>query len=89
MYYTYLIERDKKLYVGYTNNLVKRFEQHARNYKCKLLYYEAYISENLAREREQKLKQYGSAWRGLKQRVLQERAGSLFSKTRNTRQENI
>ncbi|OHA83024.1 MAG: hypothetical protein A2937_02355 [Candidatus Yonathbacteria bacterium RIFCSPLOWO2_01_FULL_47_33b] len=75
MYYTYILERDKKLYIGYTNDLARRFEQHSREYKCTLIYYEAYSSEKLAREREQKLKQYGSAWNGLKKRVLPERAG--------------
>jgi predicted GIY-YIG superfamily endonuclease len=68
----YIIERDKKLYIGYTNDLVRRFEQHARDYKCALLYYEAYISEKSARNREWKLKQYGSAWQGLKKRILEE-----------------
>ena len=34
--------------------------------KAELLYYEAYQVESLARTRESKLKQYGSAWHGLK-----------------------
>lgn len=73
MYYMYIIKRDKKLYIGYTDNLVRRFKQHARIYKCILFYYEAYISEELARARERNLKQYGSAWQGLKKRILTER----------------
>lgn len=34
-----------------------------------LIYYEACLSEKNARTRERKLKLYGSAWRGLKQRI--------------------
>lgn len=85
MYYTYILQRDNALYIGYTDNLLRRFKQHSKNYKCKVIYYEAYISELLAREREQKLKQYGSAWRALRKRLSLERAGSLFSNPRSAR----
>jgi len=89
MNYVYLLERDGKLYIGYTNDLKRRYKQHCQNHKCVLFYYEAYLTEKMARDRELKLKQYGSAWQGLKKRILSERAGSLFSKTRSTHQENI
>jgi len=74
MYYVYIIQRldyaKYKYYIGYTNNLKRRFKEHQEKYgNIKLIYYEAFESENLARTRERKLKQYGSAWRGLKQRL--------------------
>ena len=89
MYYVYVLKRDKKPYIGYTNNLARRFKQHTLKHACTLLYYEAYLSEIMARKREQNLKQYGSAWHGLKRRLAEEGAGSLFSNPRSTRQENI
>lgn len=73
MYYMYILTRDKKPYIGYTNDLAKRFKQHSREYECALVYYEAYSSEKMAREREIKLKQYGSAWLGLKGRIFSKR----------------
>lgn len=56
-------------YIGYTNDLLRRMKEHSKEGKCKLLYYEAYTSEKLAKTREKKLKQYSSAWRGLKNRI--------------------
>ncbi|MFC1727599.1 hypothetical protein ACFL0Y_03695 [Patescibacteria group bacterium] len=35
----------------------------------KLIYYEAYQSENKAKNREKKLKQYGSSYQGLLKRI--------------------
>ena len=71
MFYVYIIKKisDDSLYIGYTENLHKRFKQHQQKFKIRLLYYEAYTSEEIARERERKLKHYGSAWRSLKQRI--------------------
>jgi predicted GIY-YIG superfamily endonuclease len=40
-----------------------------KNEKAELIYYESYQTETLARARENKLKQYGSAWHGLKKRL--------------------
>jgi len=72
MHYVYIL-RDKKgvPYIGYTNNLQRRFLEHQKEDKniWTLIYYEAYILEKLAREREKKLKYYGSAWRALKKRL--------------------
>ncbi|MFN7171135.1 MAG: hypothetical protein ACK4NT_07890, partial [Candidatus Omnitrophota bacterium] len=57
--------------IGYTSDLRKRFLKHQESKgKIELLYYEAYQSEKLARIREKKLKHFGSAWRGLKQRLI-------------------
>jgi len=58
------------LYIGYSNNLEQRLKQHqSRNKNLMLIYYEAYIIEQEARAREKKLKMFGSAYRGLKQRL--------------------
>jgi len=57
------------LYIGYSKDLVRRMAEHTKEAPCTLLYYEAYCSEESARTREQKLKQYGSAWNGLKKRL--------------------
>ncbi len=70
MHYVYLIKNRNKgvIYIGYTSDLKKRMRQHAD--KCpELIYYEAYVSENLARERERKLKHYGQTLRRLKERL--------------------
>lgn len=71
MYYVYVLRRKLKdeLYVGYTSNLVRRLKEHSVEYSCRLIYYESYSIEELARERERKLKLYGSAWRALKKRI--------------------
>ena len=72
MYYVYILKdnnnKRNSLYIGYTGNLEERIKQH-KSAKRELIYYEAYLSENDARRRERKLKLYGSAWRGLKQRL--------------------
>ena len=70
MHYTYILKlRNNNLYIGYTDNVECRTREHQKVWKCELIYYEAYNSEKLARNRERKLKYYGSAWRGLKQRI--------------------
>lgn len=72
MHFTYVLKlENKKWYIGYTSNLERRIREHRDRWKIKfvLVYYEAYDSEKLARERERKLKYYGSAWRALRQRI--------------------
>lgn len=66
MYYVYVLKsiRDNTLYTGFTNDSEKRFRLHregkVRSTKWRLplhlLYYEAYLSEQDARRREQYLK---------------------------------
>lgn len=72
MHYVYVIKNKYgKLYIGYTKDLKRRFSEHARDDKTfVLVYYEAYQLEDNARHRERKLKYYGSAWRGLKKRII-------------------
>ena len=72
MYYVYILKRNRapKFYIGYTNDLKRRIIEHQKEDRRKLIYYEAYLFEKNARQRERKLKLlYGSAWRALKKRV--------------------
>ncbi len=79
MYYVYLIVNEKKQkYVGYTNNLERRLNEHnnnenqsTKNHEWQLAYYEAYKSERDARERESKLKQRGSSKQKLYDRIVE------------------
>jgi putative endonuclease len=65
------------IYTGYTNDLEKRLKQHkkgevftTRKYlPIRLIYYEAFISVEDARERERKLKRFGSSWTNLRKRI--------------------
>lgn len=66
--------------MGSTNDLKDRLKKHnegkvfsTKRYKpWKLVYYEAYNDEKLARMREQKIKHHGNAWKQLKQRIIKE-----------------
>ena len=71
MYYVYVLQRKRndEFYIGYTNNLERRLKEHRKEGNFKLVYYEAYQLKKVARQREKKLKYYGSAWRALKKRI--------------------
>lgn len=79
MFYVYILksEKDGKLYIGYSNNLKRRLEEHnsGSNTSTKsrrpfeLIYYEAYKSEGDAKHREDMLKLFGRALGGLKRRI--------------------
>ena len=70
MYFVYVImNREGNLYIGYTSNLKRRLKEHNLKECWELVYCEVFRSEDDARERERKLKQYGSAWEGLKRRI--------------------
>ncbi len=66
MYYVYILGslKDGKLYVGYSNNLKRRFGEHnagkvritKHRRPFKLLYYEAYLNQQDATEREKYFK---------------------------------
>ncbi|GAB4218688.1 MAG: GIY-YIG nuclease family protein [Candidatus Microgenomates bacterium] len=66
MFFTYVLksEKDKKYYIGCTNNLKRRFEEHnsglVKSTKSrrplKLVYYEACLSEKKAFKREKYFK---------------------------------
>jgi len=68
MYYTYVLKslKDRKLYLGYTSNLKKRFQQHknggvlstVKRRPLILIYYEACLDKTDAAKRERYLKTY-------------------------------
>ncbi len=79
MHYVYVLqgEESHQLYVGFTSDLKRRFEEHTKGQskftsrdKWRLVYYEAYASETDARRREQRLKHHGQAMRQLKLRIV-------------------
>ena len=74
-FYTYVLEslKDENRYIGYTNNLRKRLEEHKRGLVqstkprrlLKLIYFEACLNEEDARQRENYLKTTnGRRWLG-------------------------
>ncbi len=79
MYYTYILQSklNSEIYIGSTNNLQIRFSEHnkgkvnstKRYMPWRLVYYEAFTIEKLARRREKKLKYNGNAIRELKKRI--------------------
>jgi len=79
MYYVYLLKDpdSESIYIGYTSNLKRRTKEHKegktqttrRFSSIELIYYEAYKSAQDAKERENKLKQYGNSLGILKKRI--------------------
>ena len=79
MFFVYVLrsKKDKKLYIGFTNDLRRRIQEHnsGLNKSTKfrrpfeLIYYEAYKSEKDAQHREEMLKLFGRALGGLKRRI--------------------
>jgi putative endonuclease len=79
MFYVYVLksQKDNLLYVGSTNNLKRRFKEHnagdVESTKPRrpldLVYYEAYLIETEARNRERQLKLRGHALGQLKRRI--------------------
>jgi putative endonuclease len=69
--------KDGGYYVGYSSDLKNRFLQHQLGKvestkprrPLRLVYYESYPSEELARKREVKLKHFGSAYVALLKRL--------------------
>ncbi|MFH1402575.1 MAG: GIY-YIG nuclease family protein [Patescibacteria group bacterium] len=78
-YYIYVLKSktDDSLYIGYTNDLKRRFEEHnsGKNKSTKfkipfeLIYYEAYKSSSDAKYREKNMKRFAQAYSALKQRI--------------------
>ncbi len=81
MYYVYVIQNElDELYCGSTNDLKRRLKEHVngksfatRGCTWKLVYYEAYNSEDDARDREQRIKNHGQSWNQLKKRITRSR----------------
>ena len=72
MYYIYTLKhpRTSLIYLGYTDDLIRRCKEHQKDKpKWKLIYYEAYFSEKDAHRRETQLKNYGSALGHLCKRI--------------------
>ena len=70
MYCVYVLQSNKSYYIGYTKNIENRIVQHKKSKPgFVLIYYGVYKDSQSARLRERRLKTYGSAWRGLKQRI--------------------
>lgn len=79
MFYVYTLQskKDSSLYIGYTNNLRRRFAEHNdlkskfTKYKTPyvLIYYEAYRSKSDAKYREYNLKRYAKGFAQLKSRI--------------------
>ena len=79
MFYVYLLcsKTDDKFYTGYTADLRRRFSEHndKRNLSTRhrapfeLLYYEAYVSQTDAKQREKNLKHSLGARTALKRRL--------------------
>ena len=79
MYYVYVLKsiKDDKLYIGYTTDLKRRLIQHNTSSSkatkprlpLKLVYYETYLSEKDAKDREFKLKRFAGSYTHLKHRI--------------------
>ena len=80
MYYVYLLKSkaNDSLYIGYTNNLNRRLEEHntglvgytKKHLPWILLYYESFTSIEDAKKREKSLKYFGRAYSQLKKRIM-------------------
>lgn len=79
MFYVYVLKslHDTKCYIGFTNDLKKRFVEHNEG-KSKstqnqlpfdLVYYESYKHQDDAIKREKSLKHFGQSYRQLKNRI--------------------
>jgi putative endonuclease len=79
MLFVYILKskKDDNLYIGYTNDLRRRIEEHNLGFNqstrlrkpFKLIYYEAYFSKSDAKKREDNLKLRAKALRQLKERI--------------------
>lgn len=80
MYYVYLLKskKDRRLYIGFTNNPRRRLEQHNHGdvtstrprIPFEIIYLEGYKSESDARRREKNLKLFSKAYYSLRKRLL-------------------
>jgi putative endonuclease len=79
MHYVYVIKgtSNPEYYIGYSADLKKRIIDHnmgsnvstRKGRPWKLVYYESFLQESAARDREKKLKQRGRAWQELQKRI--------------------
>ena len=79
MFYVYCIQSiddEERFYIGSTNDLRRRLKEHndqenrsTKNHQWRVVYYEAYLSDKSARQREQKLKHHGNTKQKLMKRI--------------------
>ena len=78
MYYVYILENQEgNKYIGYTNNLKVRLEQHnankgakyTKNSKWKIVYIEGYRTQEQAMRRERSIKKSGSTRKAIYDRI--------------------
>ena len=73
MFYCYVLKDPKSdfIYIGFSSNLKQRIKRHqeVEHPGWTLVYYEAYLDESDARQRERKLKQYGASLGHLRARI--------------------
>ena len=73
MFYCYVLKDPKSdfIYIGFSTDLRQRYKCHqeVEHPGWKLVYYEAYLDEADARERERMLKHYGASLGHLKARI--------------------
>ena len=75
MYIVYVLNNAKtnRYYIGQTNNLKRRLKEHNFKSSWQIVYIEGYLTRALAIRRERTLKNYGTTWTRLKQRLNFER----------------
>ena len=79
VFYVYVLRsylNEERFYLGSTGDLRKRLESHnagenraTQGSQWQLVYYEAYLTEQAARQREQNLKHHGKAKQSLMKRI--------------------
>lgn len=79
MYYLYVLGlSNDQIYIGFTKNLEKRLGEHnggkvfttSKYLPVKLIYYEGYLSQKDATQREKMIKRFGSTYVNLKRRIF-------------------
>ena len=83
MHYVYILKSEAfdTFYVGMAKDVRRRLDEHnaglskhtSKFRPWKLIYFEAYMTESLARIRETKLKNHGKGFQELKKRILDEK----------------
>jgi putative endonuclease len=79
MFYIYILQslEEKRIYIGYTNNLKRRVREHnarkdtstKHRAPYRLVYYEAYHAQSDAKRRERNLKRFAQAYTQLRKRT--------------------
>ena len=79
MHFVYILKlNNKQLYIGFTRDLKKRLKEHEsgkvftinKYLPLKLIYYECHSAFLDAKDRESKIKQFGSTYSQLKKRIV-------------------